>query len=129
MSQADLEESIDITSVGYLKKNQIMSEQEKWITCYHEIGHALVGALQTHSAPVQKITVLPRTSGVLGFAQQLETTEPVMYSRTQLENRIVTVCAKPGPPRRSTSTRSTPAPPTTSRRPPGWPAPLWPATA
>ena len=93
VSQADLEESIDITSVGYLKKNQIMSEQEKWITCYHEIGHALAGALQTHSAPVQKITVLPRTSGVLGFAQQLETTEPVMYSRTQLENRIVTVCA------------------------------------
>jgi cell division protease FtsH len=79
--------------VGYLKKNNIMSEHEKWVTCYHEIGHALAAALQTHSAPVQKITVLPRTSGVLGFAQQLETSEPVMHTRTQLENRIVTICA------------------------------------
>ena len=91
--QKDLAESIDVISVGYLKKNAIMSEQEKWVTCYHEIGHALAAALQTHSAPVQKITVLPRTSGVLGFAQQLETSEPVMYTRTQLENRIVTICA------------------------------------
>lgn len=93
VSQKDLEESIDVTSVGYLKKNAIMSEHEKWVTCYHEIGHALAAALQTHSAPVQKITVLPRTSGVLGFAQQLETSEPVMYTRTQMENRIVTICA------------------------------------
>ncbi len=93
VSQTDLAESIDIISVGYLKKNPIMSEQEKWVTCYHEIGHALAGALQSHSAPVQKITVLPRTSGVLGFAQQLETSEPVMYTRTQMENRIVTICA------------------------------------
>lgn len=91
--QNDLAESIDIISVGYLKKNPIMSEHEKWVTCYHEIGHALAAALQTHSAPVQKITVLPRTSGVLGFAQQLETSEPVMYTRTQMENRIVTICA------------------------------------
>jgi cell division protease FtsH len=93
VAQPDLEESIDIISVGYLKKNNIMSEHEKWVTCYHEIGHALAAALQTHSAPVQKITVLPRTSGVLGFAQQLETSEPVMHTRTQLENRIVTICA------------------------------------
>ncbi len=91
--QKDLEEAIDITSVGYIKKNAIMSEHEKWVTCYHEIGHALAAALQTHSAPVQKITVLPRTSGVLGFAQQLSTNEPVMYTRSELEHRIVTVCA------------------------------------
>lgn len=91
--QKDLEEAIDITSVGYIKKNSIMSEHEKWVTCYHEIGHALAAALQTHSAPVQKITVVPRTSGVLGFAQQLSTSEPVMYTRSELENRIVTVCA------------------------------------
>ena len=92
VSQTDLAESIDVISVGYLKKNDIMSEHEKWVTCYHEIGHALAAALQTNSAPVQKITILPRTSGVLGFAQQLETSEPVMYTRTQLENRIVTIC-------------------------------------
>ncbi len=91
--QKDLEEAIDITSVGYIKKNAIMSEHEKWVTCYHEIGHALAAALQSHSAPVQKITVVPRTSGVLGFAQQLSTSEPVMYTRSELENRIVTVCA------------------------------------
>ena len=93
VSQKDLEEAIDITSVGYVKKNAIMSEHEKWVTCYHEIGHALATALQSHAAPVQKITVLPRTSGVLGFAQSLETSEPVMYTRSQLEARIVTVCA------------------------------------
>ena len=91
--QKDLEESIDIISVGYLKKNNIMSEHEKWVTCYHEIGHALASALQTHSVPIQKITVLPRTSGVLGFAQHLETTEPVMHTRSQMEARIVTLCA------------------------------------
>ncbi len=93
VNQTDLAESIDVISVGYLKKNDIMSEHEKWVTCYHEIGHALAAALQTNSAPVQKITILPRTSGVLGFAQQLETSEPVMYTRTQLENRIATICA------------------------------------
>ena len=93
VAQKDLEEAIDITSVGYVKKNAIMSEHEKWVTCYHEIGHALATALQSHAAPVQKITVLPRTSGVLGFAQSLETSEPVMYTRSQLEARIVTVCA------------------------------------
>ena len=93
VAQRDLEESIDITSVGYVKKNAIMSDHEKWVTCYHEIGHALATALQSHAAPVQKITVVPRTSGVLGFAQSLETSEPVMYTRSQLEARIVTVCA------------------------------------
>ena len=93
ISQKDLEESIDVISVGYVTKNKIMSDHEKWVTCYHEIGHALAGALQSHSAPVEKITVVPRTSGALGFAQQLEEHPSVMSTRTELENRIVTICA------------------------------------
>ena len=91
--QHDLEESIDIISVGYLKKNNIMSEHEKWVTCYHEIGHALVTALQTHTSPLQKITVLPRTSGVLGFSQQLETRDAVMHTREEIEQQIAICCA------------------------------------
>lgn len=93
VSQHDLEESIDVISMGYVTKNKIMSDHEKWVTCYHEIGHALAGALQSHSAPVEKITVVPRTSGALGFAQQLETQPSVMATRTEMENRIVTICA------------------------------------
>ena len=93
ITQHDLEESIDVISVGYVTKNKIMSDQEKWVTCYHEIGHALAGALQSHSAPVEKITVVPRTSGALGFAQQLETHPSVMFTKTELENRIITICA------------------------------------
>lgn len=93
ITQHDLEESIDVISVGYVTKNKIMSDKEKWVTCYHEIGHALAGALQSHSAPVEKITVVPRTSGALGFAQQLETHPSVMLTKTEMENRIVTICA------------------------------------
>ena len=93
ITQHDLEESIDVISVGYVTKNKIMSDHEKWVTCYHEIGHALAGALQSHSAPVEKITVVPRTSGALGFAQQLETHPSVMFTKTEMENRIVTICA------------------------------------
>lgn len=93
ITQHDLEESIDVISVGYVTKNKIMSDHEKWVTCYHEIGHALAGALQSHSAPVEKITVVPRTSGALGFAQQLETHPSVMSTKTEMENRIVTICA------------------------------------
>lgn len=93
ISQQDLEEAINVVSVGYKTKNKIMSDHEKWVTCYHEIGHALAGALQTHSAPVERITVVPRTSGALGFTQQLETHQSVMLTRTEMGNRIVTICA------------------------------------
>lgn len=93
ITQHDLEESIDVMSVGYVTKNKIMSDHEKWVTCYHEIGHALAAALQSNSAPVEKITIVPRTSGALGFAQQLETHPSVMYTKTEMENRIITICA------------------------------------
>ena len=72
VTQADLEESIEVVIAGYQKKNAVMSDQEKRIVSYHEIGHALVAAMQTHSAPVQKITIIPRTSGALGYTMQVE---------------------------------------------------------
>ena len=93
VSQKDLEDSIDVIAIGYVTKNKIMSDHEKWVTCYHEIGHALLGAVQAHSAPVEKISVVPRTSGALGFAQQLETHSSVMSTKTEMENRIATLCA------------------------------------
>ena len=93
ISQHDLEESVEIIAVGYQKKNAILSDKEKWVVCYHEIGHALAAALQTHSAPVKKITVLPRTGGTLGYAMQLDEEERYLMTRTEMENRIVTITA------------------------------------
>ena len=90
VTQADLEESIEVVIAGYQKKNAIMTDEEKKIVSYHEVGHALVAALQTHSAPVQKITIIPRTSGALGYTMQVETTDKVLMNKTELENKIAT---------------------------------------
>jgi cell division protease FtsH len=88
--QIDLEESIEVVAAGYQKKNKILSEHERKIVSYHEIGHALVAALQTHSAPVQKITIIPRTSGALGYTMQVEEGEHNLMSKEELENKIAT---------------------------------------
>lgn len=90
VTQADLEESIEIVIAGYQKKNKILSDHEKLIVSYHEIGHALVAALQTHSAPVTKITIIPRTSGALGYTMQVEEKEHHLMSKQELENKIAT---------------------------------------
>ena len=90
-TQADLEESIEVVIAGYQKKNAIMTDEEKKIVSYHEIGHALVAALQTHSAPVQKITIVPRTSGALGYTMQIEEGNHYLMSRTEMENKIATL--------------------------------------
>ena len=89
-TQADLEESIEVVIAGYQKKNAILTDQEKWIVAYHETGHALVAALQTHSAPVQKITIIPRTSGALGYTMQVEEGNHYLMSQEELENKIAT---------------------------------------
>ncbi|MEG0145485.1 MAG: ATP-dependent zinc metalloprotease FtsH [Clostridia bacterium] len=91
VAQRDLEESVEVVIAGYQKKNNVMSEQEKKIVSYHEVGHALVAALQTHSAPVHKITIIPRTSGALGYTMQVEEGEKVLMSRAELENKIATL--------------------------------------
>lgn len=91
VSQADLEESIEIVIAGYQKKNAILSDDEKRTVAYHEIGHALVAALQTHSAPVQKITIIPRTSGALGYTMQVDQQDKYILSREELENKIATL--------------------------------------
>lgn len=88
--QADLEESIEVVIAGYQKKNKVLSEKERMIVAYHEIGHALVAALQTHSAPVTKITIVPRTSGALGYTMQVDEKEHNLMSREELENKIAT---------------------------------------
>ena len=90
VSQADLEESIEVVIAGYQKKNAVLSDQEKRVVAYHEIGHALVAAMQTGSAPVQKITIIPRTSGALGYTMQVETGDKYLMSREELENKIAT---------------------------------------
>ncbi len=90
VTQADLEESIEMVIAGYQKKNAILTDQEKWIVSYHEIGHALVAARQTHSAPVQKITIIPRTSGALGYTMQVEEGNHYLMSREEIENKIAT---------------------------------------
>ena len=90
-TQADLEESIEIVIAGYQKKNAIMTDEEKKIVSYHEIGHALVAAMQTHSAPVQKITIVPRTSGALGYTMQIEEGNHYLMSKTEMENKIATL--------------------------------------
>ncbi len=91
ITTADLLESVEIVSVGYVKKNKIMSDKEKRIVCYHEIGHALVSALQTHTAPVKKITVIPRTGGTLGYVLSADEGEKSLLTKTEMENRIA-VC-------------------------------------
>mgnify|MGYP001173980772 FL=1 len=91
VEQADLEESIEVVIAGYQKKNAIMTDEEKKIVAYHEIGHALVAALQTASAPVQKITIIPRTSGALGYTMQVEQNDKVLMTKEELENKIATL--------------------------------------
>ena len=90
-SQRDFEESIEVVIAGYQKKNAILSDKEKSIVAYHEVGHALVAAMQTHSAPVQKITIIPRTSGALGYTMQVEEGEHYLMSKEELENKIATL--------------------------------------
>ena len=90
VTQADLEESLEAVIAGYQKKNAILTDKEKWIVSYHEIGHALVAARQTHSAPVQKITIIPRTSGALGYTMQVEEGNHYLMSREEIENKIAT---------------------------------------
>lgn len=91
VTQADLEESVEIVIAGYQKKNKIMTDKEKLIVSYHEVGHALVAALQSHSAPVTKITIIPRTSGALGYTMQVDEDEHNLMSREELENKIATL--------------------------------------
>ena len=88
--QADLEESIEVVIAGYQKKNKVLSDKERLIVSYHEIGHALVAALQSHSAPVTKITIIPRTSGALGYTMQVEEGEHNLMSKEEIENKIAT---------------------------------------
>ncbi len=90
VNQSDLEESIEVVIAGYQKKNAVLSDQEKKVVAYHEIGHALVAALQTHSAPVQKITIIPRTSGALGYTMQVETGDKYLMTKQEIENKIAT---------------------------------------
>ena len=89
--QSDLEESIEVVIAGYQKKNAILTDQEKWVVSYHEIGHALVAARQSHSAPVQKITIIPRTSGALGYTMQVEEGNHYLLTKEELENKIATL--------------------------------------
>ena len=91
VTQADLEESVEVVIAGYQKKNKIMTDKENLIVSYHEVGHALVAALQSHSAPVTKITIIPRTSGALGYTMQVDEDEHNLMSREELENKIATL--------------------------------------
>lgn len=88
--EADLEESVEVVIAGYQKKNAVLSDQEKEVVAYHEIGHALVAALQSHSAPVQKITIIPRTSGALGYTMQVEQGDKYLMTKEEIENKIAT---------------------------------------
>ena len=90
VTEADLEESIEVVIAGYQKKNAVLSDKEKKTVAYHEIGHALVAAMQTHSAPVQKITIIPRTSGALGYTMQVETGDKYLMTKDELANKICT---------------------------------------
>ncbi len=91
VTQVDLEESIEVVIAGYQKKNAILTDKEKKIVACHEIGHALVAAMQSHSAPVQKITIIPRTSGALGYTMQVEEGEHYLMSKEEIENKIATL--------------------------------------
>ena len=89
-TQSDMEESIEVVIAGYQKKNAILTDREKRVVAYHEIGHALVAAKQTNSAPVQKITIVPRTSGALGYTMQVEEGNHYLMTKEELENKIAT---------------------------------------
>ena len=91
VTEADLEESIEVVIAGYQKKNAILTDGEKKIVAYHEIGHALVAALQSHSAPVQKITIVPRTSGALGYTMQVDEGDHYLMSKEEIENKVATL--------------------------------------
>ena len=91
VTEADLEESIEVVIAGYKKKNAILTDGEKKIVAYHEIGHALVAALQSHSAPVQKITIVPRTSGALGYTMQVDEGDHYLMSKEEIENKVATL--------------------------------------
>ena len=91
VSQSDLEESIEVVIAGYQRKNSILTDNEKWVVAYHEIGHALVAAKQTNSAPVQKITIIPRTSGALGYTMQVDEGDHYLMTKEELENKIATL--------------------------------------
>ena len=91
VTQNDLEESIEVVIAGYQKKNAILTDHEKWIVAYHEIGHALVAACQSHSAPVQKITIIPRTSGALGYTMQVDEGNHYLMNKDEIENKIATL--------------------------------------
>ena len=90
-TQEDMEESIEVVIAGYQKKHAILTDKEKCVVAYHEIGHALVAAMQTHSAPVQKITIIPRTSGALGYTMQVEEGNHYLMSKEEMENQIATL--------------------------------------
>ena len=90
VNQSDLEESVEVVIAGYQKKNAVLSDKEKLVVAYHEIGHALVAALQSHSAPVQKITIIPRTSGALGYTMQVDTGDKYLLTKEEIENKIAT---------------------------------------
>jgi len=90
-TQSDLEESIEVVIAGYQKKNAILTDKEKWTVAYHEIGHALVAAMQSHSAPVQKITIIPRTSGALGYTMQVDEGNHYLMTKEEIENKIATL--------------------------------------
>ena len=90
VNESDLEESIEVVIAGYQKKNAVLSDKEKMVVSYHEIGHALVAAMQSHSAPVQKITIIPRTSGALGYTMQVETGDKYLMTKEEIENKIAT---------------------------------------
>lgn len=90
VTEADLEESVEVVIAGYQKKNAVLSDKEKHVVAYHEIGHALVAAMQSHSAPVQKITIIPRTSGALGYTMQVEQGDRYLLTKEELENKIAT---------------------------------------
>ncbi len=121
-TQSDLEESIEVVIAGYQKKNAILTSKEKLIVSYHEIGHALVAAKQSNSAPVQKITIIPRTSGALGYTMQVDEGNHYLMTKEEIENKL-----PPSPAvvllRKSSSVPSPPAPSTTSSRLPVWPVP------
>ncbi len=91
VNQSDLEESVEVVIAGYQKKNAVLSDKEKMVVAYHEIGHALVAAKQSHSAPVQKITIIPRTSGALGYTMQVEEGDKYLMTKGEIENRIATL--------------------------------------
>ena len=91
VSQSDLEESIEVVIAGYQRKNSILTDKEKWVVAYHEIGHALVAAKQTNSAPVQKITIIPRTSGALGYTMQVDEGDHYLMTKEELANKIATL--------------------------------------